>query len=360
MIPLTSSHPNFDPNDADTGEIATVDMLQTAIIRLDKQARITAMNSASEYLFSRSIRVVYQQGLNQLLVNSKPILAMLERAELIGSLVEHSMELDLWDDHTQVFHCCVTWLQDEGYLLEMFPINNLMEHFKNEAIHKQRTILDEFLRSIAHEVKNPLGGMRGATQLLKRQLKPDQYAYADVILTEIDRLNKLVERFQHKPSSKEKQVFNIHEILEHVVTLVDAEFKGQLKFDRDYDPSIPSFLVFKDSLIQALLNLLRNASQAHANHIKIETRITMDTPLKNNTVFPVIKVRITDNGRGIPDKIKENLFMPMITGRADGTGIGLSLVQEIAHQHGGIVDCSSKPGKTRFNLFLPMEASHEA
>jgi two-component system nitrogen regulation sensor histidine kinase GlnL len=221
----------------------------------------------------------------------------------------------------------------------------------------------ELLRNLAHEVKNPLGGLRGAAQLLESELPdPALREYTSVIISEADRLQALVDRLaapQRMPV--QWQAVNIHEICERVCALVRAEFR-EVALLRDYDASMPEFRADPARVMQALLNIVRNAAQVmtgfqptQSPHITIKTRIARQVLLRHKQHRLAAVVTVIDNGPGVPETLKERIFHPLVTGRDGGTGLGLSLAQDFIQQHGGVIEVESQPGHTEFRLQLPME-----
>lgn len=221
----------------------------------------------------------------------------------------------------------------------------------------------ELLRNLAHEVKNPLGGIRGAAQLLALDATTQEVSDCTaVIIREVDRLQALVDRLltSHQAPAA-RALLNIHEVCEHVRTLVRAEFPQGLEIRRDYDASLPSLLGDRERLIQALLNLVRNAAQALAPRIAagdacitLRTRIARQATLGRKHHRLAVEVQVLDNGPGISPALRERIFQPLVSGRADGTGLGLTLAQTFVQQHGGTLDCESQPGRTCFTMLLPL------
>jgi two-component system nitrogen regulation sensor histidine kinase GlnL len=222
----------------------------------------------------------------------------------------------------------------------------------------------ELLRNLAHEVKNPLGGLRGAAQLLESELPdPALQEYTQVIISEADRLQALVDRLaapQRMPV--QWQSVNIHEVCERVCALVRAEFR-HVALQRDYDASMPEFRADPARLMQALLNVVRNAAQVLTGsaqvaspHITIKTRVARQVLLRHKQHRMAVVVSVLDNGPGVPETIQDRIFHPLVTGRDGGTGLGLSLAQDFVQQHGGVIEFDSKPGHTEFRLMLPMES----
>jgi two-component system nitrogen regulation sensor histidine kinase GlnL len=229
-------------------------------------------------------------------------------------------------------------------------------------MHSQE-ITRAVIRGLAHEIKNPLGGVRGAAQLLARQLPNEELSeYTRIIIREADRLRDLVDRLLGPNRQLDMQPLNIHEILEHVRNLIAAESDNRVTIARDYDPSLPDFSCDRAQLIQTVLNIMRNALQAAANprdcEILLRTRSQRQFTVGAQVHRLACRVDIIDNGPGIPTELQPSVFAPMVTGRADGTGLGLSIAQSIIHLHGGVLECESSPGNTRFTFFLPMETQH--
>jgi two-component system nitrogen regulation sensor histidine kinase GlnL len=217
---------------------------------------------------------------------------------------------------------------------------------------------------MAHEIKNPLGGIRGSAQLLERMLdNPELKEYTTIIIEEVDRLRNLVDKMLGPNKLPERLETNIHEVLERVRSLIMVEAAEKLNIIRDYDPSIPEFLADKEQLIQVILNISRNAMQALLSkrqvnspaEITLSTRAVRQFTIGHTKHRLVLHISIIDNGPGIPEDIRESLFLPMVSGRAEGTGLGLSIAQSIINQHQGIIECDSTLGKTHFSIYLPLE-----
>jgi two-component system nitrogen regulation sensor histidine kinase GlnL len=218
------------------------------------------------------------------------------------------------------------------------------------------------LRGLAHEIKNPLGGIRGSAQLLQRELASEELReYTQIIMDESDRLQSLVDRMLGPNKPLLLEPINIHKVLERVRQLVQVEAPVGVSIERDYDPSIPQVNGDGDLLIQAILNIVRNAAQAVGvrGRILIRTRIHRQVTIGNKRNRLVVKIDVEDNGPGIPDALMGQIFYPMVTGRAEGTGLGLSIAQSLINQHGGLIECISEPGLTVFSIFLPLEMGHD-
>ena len=249
-------------------------------------------------------------------------------------------------------------------VVEMHPRDRLMRISREEELITAQATTQALVRGMAHEIKNPLGGIRGSAQLLERMLdSADLKEYTHIIIEEVDRLRNLVDKMLGPNKLLERIETNIHEVLERVHSLISVEAQGQLKLRRDYDPSIPEFLADKEQLIQVVLNITRNAMQALVSQqgehvfpeITLRTRAIRQFTIGHTKHRLVLHLSISDNGPGIPENIRESLFFPMVSGRAEGTGLGLSIAQSIINQHQGIIECDSEPGKTEFSIYLPLE-----
>lgn len=249
-------------------------------------------------------------------------------------------------------------------LIEIQGRDRLMRISREEQIIAKQETTRELVRGMAHEIKNPLGGIRGAAQLLSRAL-PDSSLdeYTNIIIEEADRLRDLVDRLLGSHQLPKQEETNIHEVLERVCQLIEVDQIGEIKIIRDYDPSIPEFISDKSQLIQATLNLCRNAAQAmiEANidqpTLILRTRTKSQFTIGHHRHRLVAHIAIEDNGPGIPEHLKDNLFYPMVSGRAEGTGLGLSIAQSLINQHEGIIEYESEAGHTEFSIYLPIKHS---
>ncbi len=255
-------------------------------------------------------------------------------------------------------------------LFEVQPMDRLLRISREEHLTQQHAIARQLVRGVAHEIKNPLGGIRGATQLLARTLSETGTEYTDVIISEVDRLRHLADTMLGSRKPPAFALVNVHEPLERVRTLILNQYIAQfpheeLSIVRDYDLSLPEIRADSNQLIQVMLNIANNAVQAMTENRermqgRMPTLIFRSRILRMFTINgvlhrSVIQVDIEDNGPGIPEELIESVFYPMVTGRANGTGLGLSIAQDIIHQHAGMIECASAPGRTMFSLFLPWE-----
>jgi len=242
-------------------------------------------------------------------------------------------------------------------LLEIHPIDRLLRISREEGLLMAQEATRSVLRSLAHEIKNPLGGLRGAAQLLERELPNDELReYTRIIIGEADRLRALVDSLLGPARALERVSVNIHELLDHVYRLVRAEAPEAVAITRDYDPSLPPLQLDRDQMIQAMLNLARNAVQALGRHgqLTIRTRAITGGTIGEKRHRVVASVQFEDNGPGVPAELGETIFYPLVTAQPGGTGLGLAVAQDIATRHDGLVEFESRPGHTVFSLLLPM------
>lgn len=340
-----------------------LDSLSTAIVLLDRQCQVGLMNSAAENLFSVSFRQCQGLPLAHLAEGTDALLPGLRRCLETGHpYTERELSLRIPGEHGITVDCTVTPVMEHGVqawlVMEIRRVDRQLKINREEHLIAQHNNTRALLRNLAHEIKNPLGGLRGAAQLLEGELAHEELKeYTQVIIGEADRLRNLVDRMLGPSHPPVYANVNIHQILERVRTLVLAEASNGLEIHQDYDPSIPDLRGDADQLIQAILNIVRNAVQVLEGQgvVTLRTRIE-----RHYTIGPVChrlvaRVDIIDNGPGIPDEQRQVIFFPMISGRASGTGLGLSISQILIHRHGGLIECQSRPGETIFTLLLPLE-----
>lgn len=249
-------------------------------------------------------------------------------------------------------------------IMEIEPLDRLMKISQEEMLLSAQAVSQQLIRGLAHEIKNPLGGLRGAAQLLERELPdPELKEYTDIIIAEADRLRNLVNQLLGSHKKLKLQRINIHEVLEHVRKLLSAESQHTLNICCDYDPSLPDIQADKEQMIQAVLNVAGNAMQAldgiENAELTLRTRIQRKFTISNKIHQLILRIDIIDNGVGIPAELAEGLFFPMVSGRAEGTGLGLSIAQTIVNHHQGLIKFDSEPGHTKFSLYLPLELENE-
>jgi two-component system nitrogen regulation sensor histidine kinase GlnL len=344
-----------------------LDNLTTATLLLNDNLRLEYMNPAAEMLLAVSGQRSHGQFISELFTESSEALSALRQAvQQAHPFNKREAVLTSVNGQTLTVDYAVTPVLSRGQthlLLEVHPRDRLLRITKEEAQLSKQETTKILVRGLAHEIKNPLGGIRGAAQLLARELPEESLKdYTNVIIEEADRLRNLVDRMLGSNKLPSLALTNVHEVLERVGSLVEAESQGSITLVRDYDPSIPDVLIDREQMIQAVLNIVRNAMQAIGSQNDLRLgRITLRTrALRQFTIGHcrhrlVTKIEIIDNGLGIPAELQETIFYPMVSGRADGTGLGLAITQNIISQHQGLIECESHPGHTVFSIFLPLE-----
>lgn len=348
-----------------------LDNLTTAVLLLDSSLRVNYMNPAAEILLEVSGQRVNGQRISSLCNDSVESLESLYNTfSNSHPFTKREAQLTLSNGQCLVADYSVTPILALGrhwILLEVLPRDRLLRISKEKAQLSKQEVTRMLVRGLAHEIKNPLGGIRGAAQLLAREL-PDQDLrdYTDVIIQETDRLSNLVDRMLGPYQPSRLTQVNIHEITELVCNLVQAEAQSKLAIHRDYDPSIPDLMGDREQLVQAVLNIVRNAMQAiipvadnRHGLITLRTRTLRQFTIGSKRHRLVCCLEVTDNGAGIEPGILDSIFYPMVSGRAEGTGLGLSITQNIIARHHGLIECDSVPGHTTFTLFLPLPGEDE-
>lgn len=355
------AEPAPPPRSASSTEL--MDAMATALLVVDSDAVIRYVNAAAEDLLAASRR--------HLLGNPLWCTARLEAewARRLQSAISERESLaarEVWLAPLSGGPGCRVDAQASPFesdswgpvlLLELSPVDRHLRIAREEMLAAQEQANRSLLRGLAHEVRNPLGGLRGAAQLLEAEL-PDAglKEYTRIIVREADRLRDLVERLMGPGKPPDMDRVNIHELTEHVVGLLRAEAGDGVELATDYDPSIPDALADRDQLIQALLNLGGNALQALAGNGRLtlrtssRRRVTIGgTPHRLAACLEVI-----DDGPGVPPALRDTLFQPMVSGRAEGSGLGLTIAQSLIRRHGGLIECDSVPGSTTFRILLPL------
>lgn len=339
-----------------------VEGLSIAVIVVDQRLRPRFMNAAAEALLELSFRKARQLTLPELIIDSDHFIAALRQCLESGyPYLERELQLTLLPDRHITIDCMAApLLEREPYtelLLELRPMDWRLRINREEHILAQHHTTRALVRNLAHEIKNPLGGLRGAAQLLERELAtPVLREYTQIIIGEADRLRHLVDRMLGPNQPRVYDEVCIHEILERVCALVRMEALPGVHIERDYDPSIPPVWGDADLLIQAILNVVRNAIQAldGKGQITLRTRVQRQYTIGSKRHRLVVQLEVIDDGPGVPLQQQEQIFYPMVSGRPTGTGLGLSIAQNIVNQHGGLIECTSRPGETIFTLLLPL------
>ena len=340
----------------------------TAVLVFDDQYRLKSINQSGEAMLAHSARYLCGRELSQVFENAELVRVSLNSTlENEQTVSQHGCLLQLPDASDLRVNCTFTSIRDKAgeafVLLEMRQIDHHLRIEQEEVLIMQQQATHELLRGLAHEIKNPLGGLRGAAQLLERQISEAELReYTQIIISEADRLQSLLDRMLGPNSLPRIESVNIHEVLEHVRHLVRVEAGEALHVYQDYDPSLPDIQADRDLLLQAILNIVRNAMQALENRgeITLRTRVRRHFNIGSNKYRLVARIQIIDNGPGMPEELRKQIFFPMITGRSDGTGLGLSLAQALINRHRGLIECESQPGKTVFTLLLPLDGKHES
>jgi two-component system nitrogen regulation sensor histidine kinase GlnL len=341
-----------------------LDGLITAVVCLDDRLCVTSANSAFESLLSVSRRHALGQSLVEAVPHFLPHKERLKRAlDTATGFIERELSLVRAGDQELTVDCTVTPLivgKRPGLLVELLPLDRHLRISRDELMQSQHTASRELIRGLAHEIKNPLGGIRGAAQLIEREF-PDSHhrEFTRVIIREVDRLQNLVNRMLGPNRAPQKDLLNIHEVIEHVRSLEQAEAPDAVAFLRDYDPSIPEISVDREQLIQAVLNIVRNALQAVGNEgtVTLRTRARRQFTIAGTRHRLVVQIDVEDSGPGIAAGMLDRIFYPMVTTRAEGTGLGLPIAQYLIHSHGGLIECRSRAGCTVFSIYLPLESA---
>jgi len=338
-----------------------LEVLNTAVLLLDDELNLVYLNPAAENLFEISRRQVVGQSWPEVTRTEQPSVERMLQALLAQqSFTERELELVTATGRRITVDRTVTPLSEGDLLLEISQVDRHLQIAHEEHLLIQQRAARDLMRGMAHEIKNPLGGLRGAAQLLESELEQSELReYTRVIIREADRLRNLVDRMLGPNNLPQMRWLNIHEILEHVRSLVDAESYPGLTLKREYDPSIPELEADPELLIQSVLNLVRNAAQAGADTVTLRSRTRRQFTIGNTRYKLVIRLDVIDNGPGIPRDMQEKIFYPMVTGRPEGTGLGLSIAQSLVNQHNGIIEFTSEPGNTVFTMFLPLEIAKD-
>lgn len=336
-----------------------LDAMRTALLVLDDAFRVQYLNAAAEDLLKTSLRASRGHAL-ETFMRVSPRLAeqMREVLHQQAPLTDRAQALHVHDWDEILADISLSPLTT-GLLLELSQIDRHPRIDQEAQRMQQYAMTQEVVRGLAHEIKNPLSGIRGAAQLLERHLQdPALQEYTGIIVKEADRLSRLLTRLQGGQDRPQLALASIHQVLEYVRRLADAELPTGIALRFDYDPSIPDLQADAEQLIQLFLNLVRNAIQAlgQAGQIILRTRVERQCVLGAQRYRLALRVEIEDNGPGVPPEWQSRIFLPLVTGRADGVGLGLSIAQSLATGHGGLIELKSVPGCTRFIVYLPMSS----
>ncbi len=345
-------------------EHALLESLTTAILVFDESMHLTYANPAAEMLFAMSGRHMLGMPAQTLVpCGDEHMSKRLEQIWASGNaLTEREISVQFPGQSSLVTIDCT--MQpfdkdgDKSMLVEIQRVDRQVRISREEQFIAQQEASHQLIRGLAHEIKNPLGGIRGAAQLLKEELSENELSeYTKIIIKEADRLRALVDRMLGPRALPHLAELNIHAVLERVRQLVQVEYGDKIHIERNYDPSIPELWADEDQLIQAFLNIVRNAAIAldGEGSICVESRIRRQYTIGSKLHRLVVQVDITDHGPGIPGHLQEQIFLPMVTGRAEGTGLGLTIAQSLITAHDGLIECRSDVGETIFSIFIPLE-----
>jgi two-component system nitrogen regulation sensor histidine kinase GlnL len=338
-----------------------LDLLATAAIALDDGLRIIYLNPAAETLFALSRRSVSGQSFPELFADGQPFGEKLSQALAdTRGFVDQDLILTRAAHEPLHLNCVVTPVEvgAAALLIEFRHIEQQLRIERETQRLTQHEANRELIRNLVHEIKNPLGGIRGSAQLLERELdRPDLREYTQVIIKEADRLQVLMDRLLTPHRRPHIGPVNIHEVCERVRTLILAEFPDGIRIKRDYDTSLPDLRGDREQLIQAVLNVARNAAQAMSGHgeIELRTRVARQVTLAKTRHKLALELQVVDNGPGIPAAIHDRIFYPLVSGREGGTGLGLTLAQTFVQHHHGVIEVESQPGRTCFRIMLPLD-----
>jgi len=341
---------------------SVLELLSTAVLMLDEELHVTYANPAAETLLAHGAKHLIGAEITRAIAASPSFVdRLVEALDSDAGFNENDLEVDVGGERVHM-HCVISPIEVSGsrLMLELREVDQQIKIARETKILEQQEANRELIRNLAHEIKNPLGGIRGAAQLLERELgDPELREFTQVIVKETDRLQSLMNRLLTPSRLPKVEPINIHEVTERVRTLLLAEFPDGLAIRRDYDASLPDIEGDKEQLIQAVLNVARNAAQATTGRgeIRLITRIARQVTIARSRYRHAIAVTVEDDGPGVPPELAERIFYPLVSGRDGGTGLGLSLAQSFVSQHRGLIEFESEPGRTRFTVLLPVGAN---
>jgi two-component system nitrogen regulation sensor histidine kinase GlnL len=342
-----------------------LDLLASAVVLVDDDFGVRYLNPAAENLVAASTKTLSGKPLKDVIGYSHTLQTALDEALANNwAYTGQNIELKRPDGEPVQVNCTVTPVEAPGggLLIEIWPIDQQLRASREERLLEQQQANRELIRNLAHEIKNPLGGIRGAAQLLEHELvglanAPALREYTQVIILEADRLQDLMQRLLTPQRPMHPGPVSIHEVLERVRSLLVAEFPQTLQIRRDYDTSLPDLVGDREQLIQAILNIARNAAQAMQGEgtITLRTRAVRQVTLAKKRYRLALEMQVIDDGPGIPADILERMFYPLVSGREGGSGLGLTIAQNFVLHHHGTIECQSRPGRTIFVIRLPLD-----
>jgi two-component system nitrogen regulation sensor histidine kinase GlnL len=355
-----------------------LDSLVTSVFLLDRELHVTYLNAAAQTLLGISPNQVLGRRITDVVRGAESLLPLFERARQGGEgVVQRELAWPASGGVDRILDCAITGValggEASGLLLEIEDITQHRRLTRENALLAQLGGSRLMVRQLAHEIKNPLGGLRGAAQLLERELlDPALREYTRVIISEADRLANLLDCMLGPGRPPAKQLVNVHELLERVYRLLRGEAHEEVAIERDYDPSLPAIEVDPNHIIQAMLNLGRNAIQALSAgregsparagapgvvtpRLTLRTRVATNVGIGGQRHRLVASIQFEDNGPGVPVDIRDTIFYPLVSGRSEGSGLGLGIAQDLVSRHGGLIEFDSAPGRTIFVIYLPMD-----
>jgi len=347
-----------------------LEQLTVSIFLLDSDGLIQFCNQSAAMLFGQSKKKMLSQSfLQSLIYHTFPTSLLDELWENGRSFADNDVEMVFLDGRHIVTEVTANQVSVDGQTMCMLQVrqNDKLRKINQENTHKHHISASRHLiRGLAHEIKNPLGGIRGAAQLLGRSLDSDELQeFTQLIIEQSDRLRDLVDRLLGPNTPPKRSLSNIHVVLERVYNLIKLDKPELLEIDRDYDPSLPPTVIDPNLIEQAVLNVVKNGVQALAEHMQtqdadyqpqltIRTRFASNKVLNNRRVRQALRISIIDNGPGISEQLKDTIFYPLVTNKSDGNGLGLSITQTLIDQHKGTIEVDSWPGQTEFSIYLPV------
>jgi two-component system, NtrC family, nitrogen regulation sensor histidine kinase GlnL len=346
-----------------------LDALVTSVFVLDGELRVDYLNAAAQTLIALGPNQALGRRITDISRGAETLLPLFERARSAGEgVVQREVSWPGPNGLDRILDCAVTQVvighDAPRILVEIEDITQHRRLTRENALLAQLGGSRLMVRQLAHEIKNPLGGLRGAAQLLERELlDPGLREYTRVIISEADRLTSLLDSMLGPGRPPAKQTINVHELLERVYHLLRSEAAPGVVVTRDYDPSLPPLTVDPNHIIQAMLNLGRNALQALSSGVVAAPRLILRTRAATSVSIGakrhrvVASIQFEDNGPGVPPEIRDTIFYPLVSGRADGTGLGLGIAQDLVSRHGGLIEFDSAPGRTVFTISLPLDTA---
>jgi two-component system nitrogen regulation sensor histidine kinase GlnL len=328
---------------------------------LDKNLLIVGLNPSAENILGVSEHRARGEALLKLVDDEPELRDILSRVTATGDHYANELQLAPTEVHSEerIVDCRVSPLagNEAALLVELTDVTRRAKISRENALLIQHGAGRQMIRQLAHEIKNPLGGIRGAAQLLERQLPSAELReYTDVVISETDRLAALVDTLLGPGGPPKKQPHNVHELIEYVIRIIEAEDPKHISIRRDYDPGLPLINLDRDQIVQALLNLVRNAVTALDGQgtLTLRSRAATNFTMGDIRHRVIASIEIEDDGPGIPKELQDSVFYPLVTSRPDGTGLGLAVAQELLSRHGGLIEFESKPGRTVFFVRLPL------